>query len=317
MLKQKDIFSKSGPDSLRKEKWDKLKKVLCHGFRKGDQLKYKGKILKPGEENDILFKDPKAKFDVVDNIKEAKGKDKDKNKKKALSDAKLLEKLFISPEDQINIVKGWIRDFRLPFAEPEIESISRTIPPWPLKEFVVNVLVIYLSTLEKTMELYWDLIFPDRVIERWESENIGFGKSSLRLITGETGFEKRLEWRTIDLVANQKTRPGDVRDSSKSVGVELLACAALHKGWLRCINGIDLEGVYLTGLEAKDSGLLGFGGSWSEVPVLEWDRHQKKACMSFVPSDSWTSYRCSPVFDEEQEPEGGEQEEQQWNSNMT
>lgn len=168
--------------------------------------------------------------------------------------------MFTSPQEQLEIIKIMNFDKKWGFTDAHFKKVER-LPIQPTGELQTTVLVPYFGTVQKTFDTLWDSVEVEGHTKwRWSE------LQKVRLHKGKHP-KKQLKWVTLDFGVNwDKTKGKSVEEVRKEdpnlAGVEVLAAALVHPGWVLSIDGEEVPHADLGGLDAH------YNASWSYCPYF-------------------------------------------------
>lgn len=196
----------------------------------------------------------------------------------------LLEKgkwgeFFISPSDQLALVRQRNKERGWGFTEDDFTSLREDVPAWPEEKLCAVVLDVSLDTIQRTFEQGWH--FTAKAQEelgagKWRWDEIKSDSKHLRFLQGIEFQPNTLQWRVVDLGANwdkkNGIRPKDVRNPKNSPHSAILWAASYFPKWIQAMDGVNIPYVWIPGYELT----IPVYGPWSNVPCLFWHRGTRK-----------------------------------------
>jgi len=209
----------------------------------------------------------------------------------------LVHGLFTKPEEQIEKVRKWNREFGWGIPDEAFAAAEKSVPAWPEEKLVAVVLVPYLtdktnedetvtSGLERTFHELWARAKSEQDANwRWD----GYDKAGPDRLRLHKGIEHKvgLRWEVIDLGAQRNKKPHDVRSAKSSPHAGILAAAALHPQWVKSMDGDKVPYVWVPGYEVTVPGFE----PWAGVPSLRFGRDWSR-----VGLDYGLGGRCGPSW---------------------
>lgn len=137
----------------------------------------------------------------------------------------------------------------------------------------VITLDIWLGDLPTTFEELWSWnVAVHGADGTWRWDGLRSDEKHLRLLDATRyGNQPSARWVVLDLTANHRRAPKDVRDPANSAGLQLLSASALHPAWVPAIDYDAVLSVWLPGLQVTVPGM----DAWQGVPILHWGQFDR------------------------------------------
>jgi len=187
------------------------------------------------------------------------------------NDISARSEFFISPEEQMRLVRKWNLERGWGFIEEDFVKLgSPTIlPPVTQNSYyflMTVVLEVSLRTVQQTFDEAWNCTVVNyKSAHRWPQ--LLSDEGSLRLLPG-IKHEYGLRWRVIDLAANwdqiNGVHPKTVRSVEHSPAHAVLWAAAFFPKWVEAMNGFQVPYVWIPGYESYEP----VNKTWSRIPSL-------------------------------------------------
>jgi len=133
----------------------------------------------------------------------------------------------------------------------------------------------------------------------WRYDGLLSDAKHLRLLNPDRyGTEPSVRWVKLDMLAHwdkrNGTRPRDVRDSSKSAGLQVMTAFAVHPAYPPAIDYETIPGAWLPGLQATIPG----SEAWTLLPILYWNGDDREVGLGAYWDDDRYRFYAVPEFRE-------------------
>lgn len=192
----------------------------------------------------------------------------------------LVHGLWTPPAEQLVQVRRWNDLFGWGFKPDAFTALEQSVPvPSELRLTATTIEICLpkgngMNPVQRTFEELWRITAMRQDCHyRWDE--LRSDRKHLKLLDG-IEHEPGIKWVSDDMDANWEKSvgmyPQAVRGPRVSPHASILSAAALHPGWIRSMDGVNIPYVWIAGYMVTLDG----DSAWSLVPVLFFNRDYRK-----------------------------------------